>query len=120
MKRPLLLLSATLAAAIFLPAQSSKKEDLSTRTVQGTVFDEKDQAVEGAVVQLKDARTLQVRSFIAQDGKYHFTGLKVDNDYDLKADYGGMTSGWRRLSTFDTRREPVMNLKLDKKQEQEK
>ena len=103
-----------------LPAQDSKKGDLPTRMVQGTVVDGKENVVSGAIVQLKDARSLQVRSFIAlEDGKYHFTGLKVDNDYELKADHGCMTSGWRRLSTFDTRKEPVMNLKLDKKQEQE-
>jgi hypothetical protein len=103
------------ACVVSLPAQK-KKEDAGIRTVQGTVLDPDEKAVTGAVVQLKDMRSLQVRSFISQDGgSYHFTGLKLDNDYQLKADYNGLTSGWKTLSIFDTRKEPVMNLKLEKK-----
>src|SRR5467141_1533817 len=82
----LALLSMCAAA---LPAQESKKnkEDATTRVVQGVVVDADDKPVTGAVVLLKDMRTLQVRSFIAQDGgAYHFSGLKTDNDYELKAD----------------------------------
>ncbi len=60
-------------------------------------------------------RTLQIRSFISQEnGGYHFSELKLDNDYQLKADFSGASSGWKTLSVFDTRKEPVMNLKLDK------
>jgi|SRR5579862_8768164 len=109
-----------LGAAVFLGAQETRKEKkqaASERIVQGTVYDSDDKSVNGAVVQLKDSRTLQVRSFITQDnGAYHFAGLKIDNDYLLKADHNGMTSGWKTLSVFDTRKEPVMNLKLEKKQ----
>ena len=64
---------------------------------------------------------LQVRSFITQqDGEYHFSGLKIDNDYQLKARYSGMTSGWKTLSIFDTRKAPVINLKLDKEEKPDK
>jgi hypothetical protein len=106
--------------AATLPAQSIKKKkgEPSTRIVQGTVYDEAEKPVTGAVVQLKDMRTLQVRSFISQEeGAYHFSELKVENDYQLKADFSGTTSGWKTLSVFDTRTTPVINLKLDKKQE---
>ncbi len=117
------LLAIVMLALVPLSAQESKKEKrqaATERIVQGTVRDAEDHAVNGAVVQLKDTRSLQVRSFITQqDGAYHFSGLKVDNDYDLKADYKGMTSGWKTLSVFDSRKEPVMNLKLDKKSEKQ-
>ena len=106
------------ALAVFSAAllAQDKKGEAATRTVQGTVIDPDQNPVTGAVVQLKDMRSLQVRSFISQDGgSYHFSGLKVDNDYQLRADYSGMTSGWKTLSVFDTRKEPVMNLKLEKK-----
>jgi hypothetical protein len=94
----------------------SKKGEPATRNVQGIVVDPDEKPTVGAVVQLKDMRTLQVRSFISQEnGSYHFSGLKVDNDYQLKADYSGMTSGWKTLSVFDSRKEPVINLKLEKK-----
>jgi hypothetical protein len=119
--------AAALALAVIcatgLQAQDTKKKkgEATTRVVQGTVLDAQDKSVVGAVVQLKDMRSLQVRSFITQNnGAYHFSELKVDNDYELRADYSGMTSGWKTLSVFDTRKEPVMNLKMDKKQEPEK
>lgn len=96
-------------------SRKEKREAAAERVVQGTVSDPDEKFVNGAVVQLKDGRTLQVRSFITQqNGEYHFSGLKIDNDYQLKADFSGMTSGWKTLSVFDTRREPVVNLKLEK------
>jgi hypothetical protein len=109
----------TLMCAMGLLAQEEKKKkgEPTTRVVQGLVLNADDKGVPGAVVQLKDMRTLQIRSFISQDGgKYHFSELKVDNDYQLKADHDGGTSGWKTLSVFDSRKEPVMNLKLDKKE----
>ena len=118
--RPILAMLLLVICATTLPAQDVKKKkgQPATRVVQGTVYDEADKPVTGAVVQLKDMRTLQVRSFISQeDGAYHFSELKVDNDYQLKADFSGTTSGWKTLSIFDTRNTPVINLKMDKKQE---
>jgi hypothetical protein len=118
--RSILVLTVAVACAAALFAQDIKKKkgEATTRVVQGLVNDADEKPVSGAVVQLKDMRTLQVRSFITQEkGNYHFSELKVDNDYQLKADYSGMTSGWKTLSVFDTRPTPIMNLKLDKKQE---
>jgi carboxypeptidase family protein len=97
------------------PSKKEQREEAALRSVQGTVTAADDSPASGAVVQLKDMRTLQIRSFIAQDGAYHFTGLKIDNDYQLKADFNGMTSGWKTLSVFDTRKVAIINLKLDKK-----
>lgn len=117
------IIAMTLAAAL-VPAQETKKEkklEASERIVQGTVTDTNGKIIDGAVVKLKDQRTLEVRSFITQNnGAYHFSGLKMDNDYQLEATYSGMTSGWKTLSIFDTRKEPVMNLKLDKREKPDK
>ncbi|HLH40921.1 MAG TPA: carboxypeptidase-like regulatory domain-containing protein [Bryobacteraceae bacterium] len=102
------------------PTKKEKREAATERIVQGRVTDSDDKPVNGAIVQLKDMRSLQVRSFITQNnGEYHFSGLKVDNDYQLKGDYNGMTSGWKTLSMFDTRKEPVINLKLAKPEKKE-
>lgn len=115
--RFLLSLSLATALASTAAAQSKKeKEDTSTRSLQGQVTDPDDKPVAGAVVQLKDMRSLQVRSFITQDGgAFHFSGLKADADYQVKADYNGASSATRTLSVFDNRRTPVVNLKLEKK-----
>ena len=109
------MLVAICAMSLLAQDRKQKKEAASTRVVQGTAMDPDDKFVNGAVVQLKDMRTLQVRSFnTQQNGEYHFSGLKIDDDYQLKADYNGMTSGWKTLSVFDSRKVPVINLKLEK------
>lgn len=112
---------ALAATALAQETKEEKKLAKTERTVTGTVTDANGKMIDGAVVQLKDERTLQVRSFITQrDGGYHFSGLKVDNDYQLEARFSGMTSGWKTLSIFDTRKQPVINLKLDKEEKQDK
>ena len=117
----LYLRSIFVAAAICLPVlhaqetRKEKREAATERTVQGSVTDPDGKFINGAVVQLKDRVNLQVRSFITQqNGEYHFSNLKIDKDYELKADFNGMTSGWKTLSVFDTRKVPVLNLKLEK------
>ena len=97
------------------PAADKKKEDANTRTVQGAVLDASDQPVNKAIVQLKDTKTLQVRSFITQqDGRYHFAGLSTNIDYELKAEHDGSASGTKTLSLFDSRKNANINLKLEK------
>lgn len=103
-----------------LLAQKPKAQDANTRSLQGIVFDKAEHPVEQAVVQLKNSRTLQVISFITQpDGAYHFANLKQDVEYQVKAVHEGLTSGWKRLSIFDTRKVAEMNLTVDKKAEEE-
>jgi hypothetical protein len=115
MKRILILAIALLALAS-LAAAADPKQNANTRSVQGTVTDSTDAAVDGAVVQLKDSKTLQVRSFITRtDGTYHFHGLNPDIDYELEARHQGATSGSKTLSAFDSRKSAVINLKIQRK-----
>jgi len=111
----LLIVSLSLVSASAL--QSGKqKGDPKVRSVDGAVEDTSGRPVEGAVVQLKNARTLQVRSFISQrDGTYYFHGLSTDVDYELKAEYQGSASSPRTLSVFDSRKNPRINLRLEPK-----
>ena len=81
--------------------------------MQGSVVNASDQVVDGAVVQLKDTKSLQITSFITKnDGTYHFNGLNPNIDYELKADFQGNSSGSKRLSSFYTRNPAIVNLKL--------
>jgi hypothetical protein len=103
----------TCFASAVLPFQKKDKEEDKLRMVQGEVTDTQDNALAGAVVQLKNNKTLQVRSFITQaDGAYQFHGLDPNVDYSLKADYQGDSSASKTLSSFDSRKKPVINLKL--------
>jgi len=97
-----------------LPAQKSDKgKEDGTRSVRGQVMDPDNKAAVGAVVQLTDLRSLQVRSFITQEeGEYRFAGLRADSDYEVKADYKGMSSPTRRLTVFDNRKIATIDLKL--------
>lgn len=92
-----------------------KKADSKERVLTGTILDKAENPVEGAVVQIKDTKTLRVRSFLTKaDGKYQFSGLSVDTDYEVKAERQGLASDVRTLTVYDTRKEPILNLKLDK------
>ena len=117
--RRIALLFTLAVVAVAVPAaaqQRGNKQDANTRSVSGVVRDTSDAAISGAVVQVKDTKTLQVRSFITQqDGTYHFHGLSTNVDYELKADYNGASSGVKTLSSFDSRPKAVINLKLEPK-----
>lgn len=92
-----------------------KGEDLTTRTVEGMVTNAEKQPVADAVVLLKNTKTLQIRSFITQkDGSYHFAGLGTDVEYQLKADHDGVSTSWKTLSVFSSKKTAVINLKLKK------
>jgi hypothetical protein len=105
---------AILLLCPLLSAQQ-KNEDSTTRTVEGTVTNAANQPVAKAVVQLKNSKTLQIRSFITQDdGSYHFAGLQTDVEYALKADHEDATSSWKTLSVFNSKKNPIINLKLNK------
>lgn len=96
--------------------REERREEATQRIAQGLVTGPDDQPVAGAVVQVKDTRTLAVRSFITQqDGMYRFTGLKNDTDYQLSAKSGDLSAGPRSLSIFDNRKEAIVNFKLEKK-----
>jgi hypothetical protein len=69
--------------------------------VTGKVLTADGEAVAGAVVQMKNGRTLQIRSFISQDGgSYHFAGLNPEVDYELSARFKGRSSKTKTVSHF--------------------
>jgi Carboxypeptidase regulatory-like domain len=96
--------------------QSGKKDGESKeRTVQGFVIDASGKPVPHAIVQLKNTRTQQIRSFIAQDkGDFFFNGLNPDVDYEVRAEADGNSSATRTLSSYDGRKQFIVTLKLNK------
>ncbi len=116
MQRRIAILTGALILALALAsfAFGQKKEKAPTeRSVAGVVSDSSGAAVPGAVVQLKNMKTLQVRSFIAKDkGEYYFHGLSTDVDYELKGESNGHVSASKTLSSFDSHTEATINLTL--------
>jgi hypothetical protein len=108
-----LIIAAGAVLSVAVVAQNNRNEDTSTRIVHGTVIDSRDHPINGAVVQCKDTKTLQVRSFVTQaKGEYHFYGLSMNSDYQLHASHDGATSKTKLLSVFDTDKDSKIDLKI--------
>jgi hypothetical protein len=118
MRRVLAVTAAVLliaASASFAQEKKKKGED-TTRSVTGVVTSPDEHPAIGAVVQLKNTKSLQIRSFITKEnGSYYFHELSPDVDYELKADYQGSSSPTKTLSSFDSRKNATINLKLNPK-----
>jgi Carboxypeptidase regulatory-like domain len=85
------------------------------RTVRGTVIDRDEAPVSSAIVHLKNTRTMAVRTYISDaSGNFRFSGLDPNVDYELHAERDNLTSANRTISSFDSRKEIVVPLKLDK------
>ncbi len=105
---------ATFLLFAALPAQQ-KNLDTNTRNLEGVVLDAARQPAAKAVVQLKNTKSLQIRSFITgADGSYHFAGLSADVEYQVKAERDRVTTSWKTLSIFNTKKTAVINLKFKK------
>ena len=97
-------------------ATAQKEKESPLRTVKGTVSDKSEDPLSGAVVFLKNTRTNTVRSYISDNsGNYRFSGLDPNADYEVHAEKDGAKSQTHTISSFDSRKEMVLNLKLDKK-----
>jgi hypothetical protein len=108
-RRSVLIFVAVLLLSTYFCAQllgGKKADDPSApRNLSGTIFDKSDHVVPNAVVYLKNTRSLSVVTFICE---------KDGTDYEVHAESGGRKSQMKTLSSFDTRKLPHINLKLDK------
>lgn len=88
-----------------------------TRVIQGTVLDAHGAPISGAIVLLKNTKTLQIRSYIANSqGQYKFYGLSTDVNYEVRAETSSMTSPSKLVSVFDSKKVTKIDLKVkDKK-----
>ena len=108
--------------ALSLSAQDKsqdKKHSSQLKTVRGVVQDKSDNPVQSAVVFLKDTHSNQVRSNITNDrGEYRFSGLDPNAEYELYAEKDGTKSQTRNISSFESRMDIVLNLKLQQRQKE--
>ena len=116
-KMLMVLLTAALLISVGSAAQEKKgKNGEATRSVEGAVTAPDGNSVTGAVVFLKNLKTLQVVSYITKEGgTFIFHGLNPNIDYELRAESKGLSSSAHTLSSFDTRAKAVVNLKLNAK-----
>jgi hypothetical protein len=90
------------------------KPNVRQRNLQGFVRDADGKAIPNAVVYLKNARTNKVQSMITDgSGAYRFGQLELDADYQLWAQVDKKKGPSKTLSSFDTRDQVSLNLKIE-------
>ena len=110
-----------LAFLVALPSaaqdnKDKKKAEAQLRTVHGTVEDKDENPVPSSVVYLLNVKTQAVKtSFADEKGLYRFSGLDPNVDYQIHAERGELTSSTRSISSFDSRRDIEITMKLTKK-----
>jgi hypothetical protein len=95
-----------------LIAASAEAQNTGMRVVSGAVLDG-DEPVIGATVFLKNQKTKAIRSYSSTEkGHYYFAQVNMVDDYDLWAEKSGRKSAVKTVSSWDSRKEFVSDLKL--------
>ncbi len=95
------------------PAAAAQQRS-AARSVDGMVVDKAGAPVKGAVVHLKDTRSLSQRSYItADDGAFRFGQLSSSTDYEVWADVKTSKSATKTISSFDNKNTFNFKLKVD-------
>ena len=91
--------------------QRSREE---SRSLTGHVHSSQGRPLADAVVYLKNTKTLVVKTFITEEsGVYRFPALSPNVDYEVHAEYKGARSDTKTLSSFDSRKQAIINLKIN-------
>lgn len=99
-------------SALAAPAQNQNPQT-ELRTVHGVVMDKSENPVPASIVYLLNAKTQAVRTYIADSaGQYRFSGLDPNVDYEIHAEHDSLSSSTRTVSSFDSRRDIEIVLKL--------
>jgi hypothetical protein len=107
--------------AISLPAisawqASAQSASAAQKVIQGKVFGADGNTLTGAVVYLKDLKSLEIKTYISsQDGVYRFGQLNMQDDYELWAESGGHKTKVKNISSFDSKKLFQISLHLEDK-----
>ena len=114
----IVLLASLLAAFSVSQARTRQsfdddKKDSELKTIHGVVVDKSENGVPSSIVYLQNMKTEAVRTYIADEsGNYRFSGLDPNEDYQIHAEKGDLTSSIRTISSYDSRRDIEVVLKL--------
>jgi hypothetical protein len=115
----ILLMFLAVFPAFAKQTKDQKKAEAQLRTVHGLVEDKDENPIPASVVYLLNVKTQAVRTSFADDkGLYRFSGLDPNVDYEIHAEHEDMTSSTRTISSFDSRRDIQVNLKVSRKKKE--
>ena len=96
-----------------LEPQVAQAQNLGQRIVKGDVVDANSVPVAGATVFIKQQKTKGVRSYTSTaNGRFQFAQVNMAEDYDLWAEKDGKKSAVKTVSSWDSRKEFEVELKL--------
>jgi hypothetical protein len=94
-------------------APMAQAQNLGMRVVEGTVVNADTVPLAGATVFLKDLKSKNIRSYTSDsEGKYRFTQVNMAEDHELWAEKDGKKSAVKTVSSWDTRKDFVTELKV--------
>jgi hypothetical protein len=122
-RRMHIFLFVVLAFSVAWPARArqeqtkeQKRAEAQLRVLHGSVIDKDENPIASSVVYLKNVKSQAVKTYIADDsGNYRFSGLDPNIDYEIHAEHADLTSPVRTISSFDSRRDIEVTLKLSRK-----
>jgi Carboxypeptidase regulatory-like domain len=95
------------------PSMGKRRKPPTSKTVVGQVFDAQDDPIVGAAVEMTNLTTGKTSAiYTGPQGHFTFTDLKLTQDYQFKAHYKGQPSEVRKVSSWDTRFNLVLNLHI--------
>jgi hypothetical protein len=115
-KTSIIILAIVLVGLSLNLAYAKKDKDDGGRLLIGKVLDHADNPLPGSVVYLNNTRTQAVKTYIVgDDGSYRFPALSPNIDYMVYAQNKGRKSDTKTLSSFDSRTQVNIVLKIDMK-----
>jgi len=91
-----------------------KERAPQTRTLTGMVSNQHGSPLSDSVVYLTNTRNMAVKTYIVgKDGMYRFPSLSPNIDYQVYAQFQNHKSDTKTLSSFDSRPNAVINLRVD-------
>lgn len=117
MRRRIVLAAALALGAAVLVGDGATADaqnfNFGQRVVRGIVEDATSAPLSGATVFLRNEKTKAIRSYTTEaSGRFRFAQVDMSQDFDLWAEKSGKKSASRTISSWDSRKEVDVELKV--------